>query len=155
MSTLTTLEQKYKELGAEIEALRGAESWPVYGDRYYLINNIGEVTVYNWVGDTQDIALKTSHNIFRTEEEAQAKADWRQMTDDLWAYAKEVNEGWEADWADRSERKWILYYIGDQFFSNYWMTNQYLTPIFKTEALAKQAIKHFGDRLNILRDYKG
>lgn len=154
MNNLTDLQKKYEELGAEIEALKEQNEWPQEGDVYHYINSVNEVdwSVYDAVNWSK--IVKAAHNIFHTKEEAQAKADWRQMTDDLWAYTKKVNGGWEPDWTNENENKEAVVFYQSKV-AIIWTRTNYNTPTFKSEALAQQAIDHFGDRLNILRDYRG
>ena len=156
---LTDLQKKYEELGAEIEALKEQgviDIWPkYYGDNYYSVASNNSIMECVWANHEMDKARKAAHNIFRTKEEAQAKADWRQMTDDLWAYAKEVNGGWEADWGDVSIMKYSINFYKESIDAEKWVNYNFGTPAFKSKALAQQAINHFGDRLNILRDYRG
>ena len=154
---LTDLQKKYEELGAEIKALEQnvIHEWPQEDGKYWFVNASGIISESYWENDNADLARKASHNIFRTKEEAQAKADWRQMTDDLWAYAKGVNGGWEADWSGNHMEKWLIKYHRNKIIPELWYLCNYGVPAFKSEALAQQAINHFGDRLNILRDYRG
>jgi hypothetical protein len=79
MNDITALEAKYKELGAEIEALKSAKTkeWPQVGDKYSMVTTFGKIDTATYDEDIYDIDCKAIGNVFRTKEEATKELETR------------------------------------------------------------------------------
>jgi hypothetical protein len=87
MNDIKALEAKYKELGAEIEALKESakvKEWPQINDMYFTILNDGEIFcshAYNVA--TINNGSKLIGNIFRTKEDAEKELETRKTIAEL------------------------------------------------------------------------
>jgi len=66
-----------------------------------------------------------------------------------------LNKGWEADWEDAEQIKWVVYYNTrfDEYRIDDTYTFNYLAPVFKSEELARKALELIGK--NLLNDDRG
>lgn len=98
--------QKLEEFLAKPEE----EKWPKFGDVYYGTDAYLVVWHCIWTGDQLDLNRKATGSVFRTEEEALAEARYRGAHQRLRALARELNEGWVADWTGKKSFNWIIVY---------------------------------------------
>jgi len=85
MKDITALEAKYKELGAEIEALKSAKvkEWPQVGNVYFYISGNGMAQSSTWDNDSTDSGREAVGNIFRTMAEATKELETRKTIAEL------------------------------------------------------------------------
>ena len=92
---LQELEQKYEELGREIEKLKNQKKgkrWkPDCGEEYYFIGLFGGVCEFSWNNCPQDNYLYSQGNCFQTEEEAKEQSENLKTKAELRALAEELN----------------------------------------------------------------
>lgn len=84
------------------------EEWPKYKDLYWHINHRGRVESWGWNNDAVDNDLKDFGNIFKTKEAAIKELAYLKFERAVRAKAKELNDGWVADWKDMSQNKWEI-----------------------------------------------
>jgi len=151
MSEIEKVRAELGSLALRLDVLerKTDKEWPQIDDEYWVVGLNNITFASNFDDDITDLRRKSAHNMLRTEEEAQAKADWRQMTDDLWAYAKEVNNGEAIETCHVIVRNTDMKIVVTRSLCSYG------TARFASYKAAEQAADHFGDRLHILFDYKG
>ena len=145
---LQELEQKYEELGKEIEKLKNEKKgkrWkPDNNDDYYVIrhgcvmydcNKIQEVTDWDY----------SQGNCFQTEEEAKEHLENLKTKAELRALAEELNGDVAVDWNNRIQDKYYLYISRtiNELSSSYVEVHQNqgtiycLDPTFKDKAIER------------------
>ena len=145
MGKLEDLEQKYKELGEEIERLKLEENktskvWkPEENEKFWYIDRFGDVDNDNFSRGSWDENKYEFGNCFKTQEEAEKVVEKIKIYTELKRYALEHNEEFDT----------VKYYICIQGFeiktgycSNKWF--QIGQIYFSSEELAEQAIKDIG-----------
>jgi len=86
MKDITALEAKYKELGAEIDALKSAKvkEWPQINDQYFTLLNDGKIfTAHIRNVDLITNGCKAIGNLFRTMAEATKELETRKTIAEL------------------------------------------------------------------------
>jgi hypothetical protein len=86
MNDIKALEAKYKELGAEIEALKESKKvkeWPQNGDEYFALLGNGNFYKHIYWSDNADYGYKAINNIFRTKEDAAKELETRKTIAEL------------------------------------------------------------------------
>lgn len=121
---------------------------------YHYIDSLGRV-----VDDHDDYSIvDLTHtrrweilNYFETQEETQKVADKQKMQRELEEYAKEVNDGWVADWSNMYQSKYsIKCYQGKFYIERHELNQQLGVVYFQYPIRVIQAIDKFGDRLKVL-----
>ena len=111
---LQELEQKYEELGREIEKLKNQKKgkrWkPDCGEEYYFIGLFGGVCEFSWNNCPQDNYLYSQGNCFQTEEEAKEQSENLKTKAELRALAEELNGDEVIDWNDGEQWKYCIFY---------------------------------------------
>ena len=98
MNKIDELENKIKELSEEIERLKAEkekEVWkPKNGDKYWLISHNGYVVQVRWMGDEAEDDIYAIGNVFKTQEEAEFRAERLKVEAELRRFARPfiVNE---------------------------------------------------------------
>ena len=98
MDKIEELENKIKELSDEIEKLKvekNNEPWkPENGDKYWLISHNGYVVQVRWMGDEAEDDIYAIGNVFKTQEEAELRAERLKVEAELRRFARPfiVNE---------------------------------------------------------------
>ena len=142
MSTLEELENKYKELGEEIEKLKAEkenEPWqPKYGEKYWFINYCNVVAASTWYGDQIDIGRYAISNVFRTLQEAEFRAEQLKVEAELKLFVRPFK--------NNSKNYTIQYWHSDEkiditYFENMQCGNVY----FPSEEIAQKAIDTVGE----------
>ena len=109
------------------------------------INQIGEVLNYY---DFEQAYLRGL--VFKTKEEAEQFDKERVLITKLKDWAKKYNEGWTPNW-DESGKKYSIEYdnsSGNLEFDSYYVLNLFSKlPYFKSEKIAEQFIKEFGEEI--------
>lgn len=144
MQTLEQLEEKYKELGEEIEKFKQEQSkpktgrWkPRYGDKYFYFSNNG--FVYEaWTDHSLDEHRYVLGNCFQTKKEAEFQAERLKVIAELKEYASEFVEG---------EENWGIYWSYYQEHIEYdWRTiDKYPVLYFPSKEVVRQAIEAVGE----------
>ena len=157
MSELAVLEQKYKELGEEIEKLRKEKEWAELpdilwrprGERYYYLQKRG-IASHTWgAGGIEHKDLYLAQQVFKTEEEA-AKADRQRIAKmKVLRRVAELNheQGWVCDWSDEIQCKNFPEYIhrDGTFTYDYFNRRQGLpTSHYAAEGVWQQVISEMG-----------
>ena len=126
---------------------------PDYGQKYWLLNSVGEVGQDAWCETQGDIARYEMGNVFRTEEEAIRERDKRRVTHKLRVLAK----GFVPDWDTTFQQKWEIYYNYEtEELSEAWRTScrdaSTGDVYFANREDAKNARLTLGDELLVLFD---
>lgn len=110
---LQELEQKYEELGREIEKLKNQKKgkrWkPDCGEEYYYVGLFGHVGELKWENCFEDQYLYSQGNCFKTEQEAKEQSENLKTKAELRALAEELNGDVAVDWNNRIQDKYYLY----------------------------------------------
>lgn len=113
MTNLQELEQKYEELGKEIEKLKkekkGKRWKPVNDDNYYILNDLGKINTSRWRNDPIDNFRFSQNNCFRTEQEALKHLENLKTKAELRALAEELNGDEVMNWETLFQYKYHLY----------------------------------------------
>lgn len=89
MSKLETLEKKYKELGEEIERLKNGQAHkPKYAEKYLFISPSGGLMSSVWHGNAVDVRRYAIGNVFKTQEEAEFRAEQLKVEAELRRFAR-------------------------------------------------------------------
>ena len=105
------LEQKYKELGAEIERLKQQPEgvWePKRGDYFFMIDFHGAIRSINPMG-----AVTTHHNIYKTRQLAEKASVLMRRSNLIIQACLNFDPDFEPDWSKKSCRKFGFHYDFD------------------------------------------
>lgn len=142
MNKLEELEKKYKELGEEIERLKAEKEnevcKPKKGDKYWTISYSGGVISSVWHGDAVDEARYLLGNVFKTQEEAEFRAEQLRVEAELRRFARPFVVG---------EENWIINYDVDcnEIIVFRYYTFQCCNIHFPSEEIAQKAIDTVGE----------
>lgn len=136
------LEEKVEEKPYEVEVPEDIED-------YVYINNVGNIYNLNTLTISEIEKIYERGLAFKTREEAEQYDKERILLFKLHKWAEERNEGWIPNWEDSDEGKWAVRYEGDIFYKYLVYSYQYFLklPYFKSEELAEQFIKEFGEEI--------
>lgn len=120
---------------------------------YYINSGNGEIydTVYS-VNNTTDKYMFEHGLYFNSEDEVKHFLKERKLLFKLHQWAKEKNEGWEANWGTHDNCKYYITYCKfekpDLSFEKTWSINRFSKlPYFKTSKIAKECIELFGEEI--------
>ena len=141
MNKLEELENKIKKLSDEIERLKAEknEVWkPKCGDKYWLLSHIGYVVQVRWSGDDYEDNIYAIGNAFRTQEEAEFRAEQLKVEAELRRFARPFEE---------NEQNVILKYAHDtnKLLTGHHLYSQYGNIYFDSEEVAYKAIETVGE----------
>jgi len=151
LKELEELEQKYKEMGEEIERLKNPPNkkrWRAEKDeKYYLITQSGVVHFYYENYDLIDNHAYATGSYFRTEEEAELKRDRDLATQRVLDALREAEGDWVADWDDKDQCKCHPYIDRDKSIQIWWGYLELIAPIewYSSEEAWQQVIKSHHD----------
>lgn len=157
MNKLKELEQKYKELGEEIERLKNqGKAWkPEEDDVYYCVYPNGCTEYHTWRDDEYDIGVYEIGNCFETEEEAEAVVEKLKIYTQLKRLAEEINTE-PIDWENDKQQKYFIEYdfcCGDLFMGAIYQ-RQHIGQIYCTNIeFYNIAKEHIGEE-NLLKLFK-
>lgn len=128
-------------------------SYPEPGTKtYYIRDCTGDIhsVILNFLGEDikylYDIGL-----LFDTEEEAEQFKRERALIKKIKCWAKEQQGDWKPDWSDRDEKKFYIYYDGqnEMLRIHTWSVSNILStlPTLKTIEIAEACIDEFGDEI--------
>lgn len=124
------------------------KEWPQVGDIYFTINTSSKIKYCEWSGAWWEREIKEFHNIFKTAEEAAKELSCLQFERAVRAKAKELNNGWVADWTKSfSSEKYQIVYESSHILINYWYESNYSLirgSECKDYETAEKLLGHFG-----------
>ena len=160
------IEELLKEYDEKAKALRDEFISKLEDDKkeFELTYPENGETVYFIVGDSMIIGKKFFQNAsindrrafahglyFKTYEEAKQYLKERELLFKIYQWAKEKNEGWEPDWSDYSNNKFLIYYDGEdgvlRISAGSISNTLSILPTFKTRKIAQECIDLFGDEI--------
>ena len=119
---------------------------------YYFVSECGAINLLKDVFFSVDYEKVYLRGLaFKTKEEAEQFDKERILINKLKDRAKKYNGGWTPNWNEMSKVKYFVEYNNytGNFFTDYYsgiFTFSKL-PLFKTEEIAKQFIKEFGEEI--------
>ena len=121
-------------------------------DNYYYVDEIGDINlVVDTFHETDYEGVYQRGLTFKTKEEAEQYDKERILLFKLHKWAEEHNEGWTPNWSDFNETKHYITCKKEvgEFDMNFCRTFRHLIklPYFKSEEIAEQFIKEFGDEI--------
>lgn len=155
------LEEQIKDLKVKLEEKAEEERWLPYVpyevevpediDEYYYVSITGIINKLCMYDEFDQIEIYKRGLAFRTEEEAKQFDNERILIKKLKDWAKKYNGSWKPNWGDiHEEKKSVGYNIDNEkieIFRSYKCQDFSKLPYFKTEELAGQFIKEFGDEI--------
>lgn len=165
MSRITELEKQITELDErkvalqqelELEKQRTEIEYPPLNlkEKYYFINDEGEVYLSNWCNDGFDKRRCKISNVFITKEAAEKERDRRILLTRFRQFRDKCNRGWEPDFKDVSQDKHSIqfnYNFGTfTIFNSEHIDGFRLLGYFKEREDAERAIELFGDEIKRL-----
>jgi hypothetical protein len=154
-SEIERLKRKVEELEGlitETELTRETGMTKITGNHYYTIASDGTSQYYDNDNDTFERDCENYYGVFGTREEADREAAYTLASRRVRAFAKAVNGEWKADWEDKDQEKFGIFYqrkkmVIEPFAHN----NTFIHQIaFPTEELAAKALELFRDEWKIL-----
>ena len=151
------LEQQIKDLKVKLESEMEPIPYTPYEVEvpedirgYYYVDEYGDINlVKDTFHNTDYEGIYQRGLAFKTREEAEQFDKERILIKKLKDWAKKYNEGWIPNWNDLDEGKWAVRYEGDIFYKYLVYSYQYFLklPYFKSEEIAEQFIKEFGEEI--------
>ena len=149
------LEQQIKDLKVKLEEKAEKKAYEVKVpediEDYYVLDGCGKV--YSLKGFSMNyIRCQYERGLaFKTREQAEQFKKEQILLLKLHKWAEEQNGGWTPNWNEMSKVKYCVEYNNytGNFFTDYYsgiFTFSKL-PLFKTEEIAQQFIKEFGDEI--------
>lgn len=156
---ITELETKYKELGAEIERLKQAESGgkPKDGQDYYCLDAELELNSHYWGNDDIDIKLWNASNVYLTEQEAINAREFKLAVVRINREIVSLNklDGFVADWHNIALQQEKWYPVFD--FNGGWVTTRCFfckfnfTFIYGSENTIESVLKSHAEDFDIVK----
>lgn len=128
-------------------------TYPEHEETLYYISNANAniCDIYFFDNDNLSKTVFEHGLYFKTKEEAEQHLKERKLLFKLHQWAKLKNEGWEPDWSDYSNNKFLIYYDGEDGvlrISAGSISNTLSNlPTFKTRKIAQECIDLFGDEI--------
>ena len=119
-------------------------------DEVWIIDEYGEVDVFNWGSLAWKNDCFRQGNVFPTEEAAKLEAKRRNLLTRFRSFRDECNGDWKINWDDVYQDKHIIKRDkeGNFLIVKYWTVNEFnLFGYFKDYKDAKRAIELFGDEI--------
>ena len=110
----TEISAELNRINAEIERIEKGQQgrWkPGHNENYWSVMGNGNVDyfLFNTASD-YDNGCYEKHNCFKTEEEAQSRADKIKIYWQLYDLAERLNKGEKINWKNQGQRKYFIYY---------------------------------------------
>ena len=155
MSRVEEIQKQIKEL--ECEEQKEVKCPFKYGDKYFLLSDVGNVVDGLWQNYAFDYDALSQGNVFKFEQEAKKERDRRALLKRFRQFRDQCNGDWKPDWNNsKFDKFFISSYIGDfdeaEIFIyrerdyNHFSSFGY----FKNESDAERAIELFGDEIKRL-----
>lgn len=143
--------QRFEALEEKVEEQPYRIKFPDDIGDYYIMNEYGEVYSLEEFSANYALCHYERGLTFKTVEEAEQYDRERILLFKLHKWAEEHNGGWTPNWNEMSKVKYCVEYNNytGNFFTDYYsgiFTFSKL-PLFKTEEIAQQFIKEFGDEI--------
>lgn len=148
------LEEQIKDLKIKLEEKAEKKPYEVKVpediENYYYVDEIGSVNLLSdsFVESDYDELYKRGL-AFKTREEAEQFDKERILIKKLKDWAKKYNGGWEPNWNDFDELKCTIMYDNNhkkfETYDTYFYRDFTKLPVFKSEEIAEQIIKEFGE----------
>ena len=128
-------------------------TYPEDREKVYFVNStdISVYDVYFYRTTINDKKVFEHGFCFNTKEEAEQHLKECKLLFKLHQWAKFKNEGWEPDWSDYSNNKFLIYYDGEDGLlriSAGRISNTLSTlPTLKTRKIAQECIDLFGNEI--------
>lgn len=134
-------EQKsIEEINKLIKELENKKWKPACLEKYYYIDNVGDV--YSTYNDNVNIdKMRFSlGNYFKTREEAEFEVERLKVLEELKEFSYEFSDD---EWKNKAITKYLLSYdfLNNNIVIDYWYTVKYNNLYFKTKEDVKKAIK--------------
>ena len=147
------LEEQIKDLKVKLEEKAEKKPYEVEVPEdianYYYVDEIGSVNLLSdsFVESDYDELYKRGL-AFKTREEAEQYDKERRLINKFKDWAKKYNGGWTVNWNDRDAKYFVEYEYG-KFLIKFNTNNRTFTklPYFKSEEIAREFIKEFGDEI--------
>lgn len=148
---LSKLEEQLKQQGVYDSMWRPARS-----GYYWFINMEGKCRCTAHNGTRIDLWNITTNNTYQTEYHCKKAIEAEILKGEIREFARVENGEWRADWT-KGDHKCYLYVnnIVPEVRFSWFNSHDHLQklPNFRTETIAKKAIKKFGDRIQELQAY--
>lgn len=153
-STINNANDKISELEKELKETKNKYWIPKDGEKYFYIDNWGNVCHSTWNNDTIDKYRLSIGNIYKTEEGAKKiglrEVFKQQLFAKLKRFADENNEG-KIDWNNNDQKKYgigygcdkKLIYVDYRYYYREFQQDIYFT----SKEIAEKAVEEFKDDL--------
>lgn len=149
------LEEQIKDLkvklGEKVEKKPYEVEVPEDIEDYYYVDGYGHINSLKGFGITFMHSHYQRGLAFKTREEAEQFDKERILTNKAKDWAKKYNVNWTPEWEDFDEEKRSIYYDIEykkfKSFKGYKYKEFFKLPYLKSEELAEQFIKEFGDEI--------
>ena len=120
--------------------------WPKEWGDYFFINDRGKSDCSQWrTLNHVDYSRKSFHNIFKTSDEAERERSYLQFERDVRAKAAELNDGWVADYSDKTQTKFWL--MNGGYFVFIQESFKHSAPIVRgSECKSREAVQALNDQ---------
>lgn len=142
------------ELKKELEELQDKPyeiSYPIGYALMWYLDDCACVTSYQYYNTAVDRVFYESGLLFDTKEEAEQFKREQVLIKKIKCWAKEQQGDWEPDWSDGDEKKFYIYYDGqnEMLRIHTWSVSNILStsPTLKTIEIAQACIDEFGDEI--------
>ena len=120
-------------------------------ENYYTIDIDGSIDgLYRYTNEIR-VLFYLRGLAFKTKTEAEQHFKKSMLLFKMHKWAEEYNGGWTPNWNDYKEEKWTVMYHNEceefEIYENYRYREFLKLPYFKTEEIAEQFIKEFGDEI--------
>ena len=128
-------------------------TYPEHEETLYYISNASANICDIYFFDNDNFSKNVfEHGLyFKTHEEAEQHLKERKLLFKLHQWAKEKNDGWEPDWSDYSNNKFLIYYDGEDGLLRISVgsisNTLSILPTLKTREIAQECIDIFGDEI--------
>lgn len=120
-------------------------------ENYYYVDADGLIESLISYSDEVQKGIFKRGLAFKTKEEAEQFDKERILINRAKDWAKKYNEGWTPNWEDIKEEKWSVMYDDKnkelETYVNYKKQDFLKLPYFKSEEIAREFIKEFGDEI--------
>ena len=121
-------------------------------NRYYALKSNGDILRgFDYCFDDTKKAIYRRGLMFETDEEVRQYDRKRILLFKLHKWAKEQQGDWQPDWSDSDEKKFYIYYDGqnEMLRIHTWSVSNILStfPTLKTIEIAQACIDEFGDEI--------
>ena len=155
------LEEQIKDLKVKLEEKAEEERWLPYVpyevevpediDEYYYVSITGIINKLCMYDEFDQIEIYKRGLAFRTEEEAKQFDKERILIKKLKDWAKKYNGSWKPNWENVDEEKKSVGYDNENekiaMFRSYKCQDFSKLPYFKSEEIAREFIKEFGEEI--------